>query len=442
MTTCPPSRRRRLRAARGRRRGHLRVRRRGRRRRAPGAGRHAGTARASVVTAKALRSDLPASAPVTATTYRATGSASPVDASLPGQRSGSPPAGPGQRHGPAAAGHGRHPGTPGPRESSPAVYRSAPVGTRAGPAPDAVDPEPEPTPTRPRADAAAATGTGTRAGPGSVPARPGADAGTPPTPPPGPVPPVRARPIPPPSPVPPIPARRRRPSRARRCRRPARRCPHRRPARPDAGTAVPAAAGDDRHARRTGQPRRSPRRRPDGRPRWGGPPDVRSAVDARQPPPRRRWCPRPRCRAGRRPPPGLRRRPGAAPAAARRPRHRATASAAPAGTAGGARPAPVVGGRTALRPGRHRRRHGEGPGFTTVAIPANAVENSGSLTGHILAQGWSDTPAERSSNTRVVIVLAAALGLLVAISVAGRPAAPATPLDGLVGSVPQRVSSE
>ncbi|KAB1911639.1 hypothetical protein F8274_16635 [Micromonospora sp. AMSO31t] len=45
------------------------------------------------------------------------------------------------------------------------------------------------------------------------------------------------------------------------------------------------------------------------------------------------------------------------------------------------------------------------------------MENSGSLTGHILAQGWTeDAPATRSSNTKVVIVLAGALALLVAIS--------------------------
>ncbi|MEU8084631.1 hypothetical protein AB0B57_13535 [Micromonospora sp. NPDC049101] len=77
---------------------------------------------------------------------------------------------------------------------------------------------------------------------------------------------------------------------------------------------------------------------------------------------------------------------------------------------------------------------GDGPGFTTIAMPANAVENSGSLTGHILAQGWADTPAERSRNTRVMIVLAAALGLLVAISVMVVLLA-GDALDGLVGSV-------
>ncbi|MEU5549095.1 MULTISPECIES: hypothetical protein [unclassified Micromonospora] len=52
-----------------------------------------------------------------------------------------------------------------------------------------------------------------------------------------------------------------------------------------------------------------------------------------------------------------------------------------------------------------------------MAFPVGE-ENSGSLTGHILAQGWTDTPAERSGNTlRVAIVLAVALGLLVAFSV-------------------------
>ncbi|GGM20924.1 hypothetical protein GCM10012279_44150 [Micromonospora yangpuensis] len=61
----------------------------------------------------------------------------------------------------------------------------------------------------------------------------------------------------------------------------------------------------------------------------------------------------------------------------------------------------------------------DGPGFNTVSLPPGnpAVENSGSLTGHILAQGWSEPSNQRSSNTRVVIVLAVALTLLVAISV-------------------------
>ncbi|GAB3948352.1 hypothetical protein GCM10027614_45270 [Micromonospora vulcania] len=77
---------------------------------------------------------------------------------------------------------------------------------------------------------------------------------------------------------------------------------------------------------------------------------------------------------------------------------------------------------------------GDGPGFSTVTLPASAVENSGSLTGHILAQGWADTPAERSSTGRVVIVLVAALALLVTVSVLVVLLANDA-LDGLVGSV-------
>lgn len=77
---------------------------------------------------------------------------------------------------------------------------------------------------------------------------------------------------------------------------------------------------------------------------------------------------------------------------------------------------------------------GEGPGFATVAMPANAVENSGSLTGHILAQGWADTPADRPRTTRVLLVLAASLGLLVAISVLVVLLAN-NALDGLMGDV-------
>ncbi|SCL37794.1 hypothetical protein GA0074692_4790 [Micromonospora pallida] len=84
-----------------------------------------------------------------------------------------------------------------------------------------------------------------------------------------------------------------------------------------------------------------------------------------------------------------------------------TGQAGTAGTAGTpGRPGTVYGGSVT-----------EGPGFATVALPpGNPVENTGSLTGHILAQGWADTPVERSRTTRVVLVLIASLGLLVAIS--------------------------
>ncbi|TDC64930.1 hypothetical protein E1258_07130 [Micromonospora sp. KC207] len=77
----------------------------------------------------------------------------------------------------------------------------------------------------------------------------------------------------------------------------------------------------------------------------------------------------------------------------------------------------------------------DGPGFATVALPTgDQLDNSGSLTGHILAQGWTDAPTARSSTARVVIVMAASLGLLVAIGVlvvllAGNA------MDGLVGGL-------
>jgi hypothetical protein len=99
---------------------------------------------------------------------------------------------------------------------------------------------------------------------------------------------------------------------------------------------------------------------------------------------------------------GLTTAPGSGPAGA------GAALAAARGPGEAGRPGTVYGG-----PGT------DGPGFATVHLPAgNPLENSGSLTGHILAQGWTDTPsAQRSSTARVVIVLAASLGLLVAISV-------------------------
>ncbi|MBF9128506.1 hypothetical protein I0C86_05815 [Plantactinospora sp. S1510] len=43
------------------------------------------------------------------------------------------------------------------------------------------------------------------------------------------------------------------------------------------------------------------------------------------------------------------------------------------------------------------------------------MENSGSLTGHILAQGWTDTPSQKTNTGRVVIVLLIGLGILVAV---------------------------
>ncbi|GAB3965209.1 hypothetical protein GCM10027615_09590 [Plantactinospora veratri] len=91
----------------------------------------------------------------------------------------------------------------------------------------------------------------------------------------------------------------------------------------------------------------------------------------------------------------------------------------------GAGPAsPLPSGPTPHSPGyrdwaRDQRAEGTvygGPeGHVTVSMPTNQVENSGSLTGHILAQGWTDTPAQKTNTTRVVLVLLIGLGILVAV---------------------------
>ncbi|MEU4622392.1 hypothetical protein AB0G04_20795 [Actinoplanes sp. NPDC023801] len=71
------------------------------------------------------------------------------------------------------------------------------------------------------------------------------------------------------------------------------------------------------------------------------------------------------------------------------------------------------------------QQRGQGTVYSTGGYPAidmtmpvsDPVENSGSLTGHILAQGWYDAPVDqRSSNLKVVIAMLVVLGLLVTVS--------------------------
>lgn len=58
------------------------------------------------------------------------------------------------------------------------------------------------------------------------------------------------------------------------------------------------------------------------------------------------------------------------------------------------------------------------PADMTMPVTMNAVENSGSLTGHILAQGWRDGPEiERRSNLKVVVAMLVVLVVLVGVSV-------------------------
>ena len=55
---------------------------------------------------------------------------------------------------------------------------------------------------------------------------------------------------------------------------------------------------------------------------------------------------------------------------------------------------------------------------TTMPVSTNPLENSGSLTGHILAQGWRDEIVDRRrSNLKVAIAMMVVLGLLVTVSV-------------------------
>ncbi|WP_203748740.1 hypothetical protein [Actinoplanes cyaneus] len=57
------------------------------------------------------------------------------------------------------------------------------------------------------------------------------------------------------------------------------------------------------------------------------------------------------------------------------------------------------------------------PAIDMTMPVGDPVENSGSLTGHILAQGWHDAKVDqRRGNLKVVIAMLIVLGLLVAVS--------------------------
>jgi hypothetical protein len=55
---------------------------------------------------------------------------------------------------------------------------------------------------------------------------------------------------------------------------------------------------------------------------------------------------------------------------------------------------------------------------STMPVSTNAVENSGSLTGHILAQGWRDEVVDRRrNNLKVAIAMLVVFGFLVTVSI-------------------------
>ncbi|GLH94813.1 hypothetical protein Pa4123_00850 [Phytohabitans aurantiacus] len=54
----------------------------------------------------------------------------------------------------------------------------------------------------------------------------------------------------------------------------------------------------------------------------------------------------------------------------------------------------------------------------TMAVPNGPhLENSGSLTGHILAQGWSDETSNGRSTAKVMVIMAIVLGVVVMLGV-------------------------
>ncbi|HEX7744060.1 MAG TPA: hypothetical protein VF462_02195, partial [Micromonosporaceae bacterium] len=82
-------------------------------------------------------------------------------------------------------------------------------------------------------------------------------------------------------------------------------------------------------------------------------------------------------------------------------------------------PSPAADGRSAPR---YRGTLYGGPeradiGNLRMSLPVRLnPENTGSLTGHILAQGWSDeTPPARGTTARIVLALAVGLGVLIVI---------------------------
>ncbi|HYN93780.1 MAG TPA: hypothetical protein VES42_08015, partial [Pilimelia sp.] len=100
-------------------------------------------------------------------------------------------------------------------------------------------------------------------------------------------------------------------------------------------------------------------------------------------------------------------------------------NAAPGAAAPGDPPAPNSAPTTGPEPAGPRNQRppgttyggpgGYGAGQLTMALPGgDPLENSGSLTGHILSQGRVDAPATRSSTTKVIVIGLLMLVVLVA----------------------------
>jgi hypothetical protein len=75
-----------------------------------------------------------------------------------------------------------------------------------------------------------------------------------------------------------------------------------------------------------------------------------------------------------------------------------------------------------------------GRGYPATYHPGSPLESSGSLTGHILAQGRTDGPTPKRSTAKVLIVMALVLVLLVAIGLLGATVARDT-INDLLGGI-------
>lgn len=70
-------------------------------------------------------------------------------------------------------------------------------------------------------------------------------------------------------------------------------------------------------------------------------------------------------------------------------------------------------GAAAAAPAGQRTHQREGQIYPPVLHSGSPLEHSGSLTGHILAQGRSDAPTPKTRTAKVVVIMAAVLVFLV-----------------------------
>jgi hypothetical protein len=71
----------------------------------------------------------------------------------------------------------------------------------------------------------------------------------------------------------------------------------------------------------------------------------------------------------------------------------------------------------------------------TAAYPGDSsLENSGSLTGHILAQGLADNAPQRGRTTKLIMIMSMVLGVAVVIGLLAATVASKT-MSNLLGGV-------